>query len=55
MCHTLFTPPETQGDLADPPPFPPGVISQPQSVEVEYGQPAFLECRASGNDITYDW
>jgi hypothetical protein len=46
---------ETTGDLTDPPPFPPVIISQPQSLEVEYGQPALLECRANGTDITYDW
>jgi hypothetical protein len=33
---------------------PPVITSQPQSLTVEYGQPAVLECQASGN-ITYDW
>ena len=50
-----FIPPETASDLSDPPPFPPVIISQPQSLVVEYGQPALLECRANSTDITYDW
>ena len=50
----LILPPETAGDL-DPPPFPPIITSHPKPVEVEYGQPVFMECRATGHDITYDW
>ena len=30
-----FIPPETTGDLTDPPPFPPVIISQPQPLEVD--------------------
>ena len=39
----------------DLPTFPPIITTQPQSVRVDYGQPAILHCQAGGTNITYDW
>ena len=57
---SLFTtfsisPPETVRDLAEPPAFPPVILTQPQSLTVDYGQPSHLDCSARGENITYDW